>query len=869
MLIYFSFDDKDTVCVSKISKIAKKLEESKIICWPPAIDIALIVGKDNHEDEVDDETIDENDTDDDEMIIDQLAASESQDESHLISVPVDIDSISDIAIEKLNSSSIVLMFLSENYQTAINSSKSPLNSCRYEFLTAFSKTKPIIPIVIDEHMKSPKNWQSRVAVALTDYLYFDLSDERLYESTDDLFSKKARLIMNCILQVAEGSSVKAEVQPSSNINEVIGSQLVITSAVPSSSILSEYCPIHHYQHRYTLYDQDCHLPLCILCYHSSSSSHRSHRICNILDLKEEYGEERHGKSISFMNEYLSQLDEQQKKNEQIVNDYSLKKYSALVSISEVFDEIEQSLEDRYLQYKESIENEYQERITVLTEQKSLCQGIKMSLSGLTTETELLFNHYSHIKGQGIGENIENNEIRYILSALKLEQEIHKIQEKKPPFDSMIPSSEFASSLHYNIQESEVLSFKERIHSFGTLKDEKDHQLSLLQKHSELLKSLSELLQLPSEVKIHYNVDYPVVLQSMLEEGCSASSFFEIVYISYLEEFINWLKEELVSSVPSSSLSLYCLQILFSSHYSIAVSPLLSSNVSKTIRNIEFSFAANGEFMLNYKRFSSQLLLGKGELTDLLPQALFPLSRILFGNPTLVFPLVEMVKEIQSLNIMNATRTKAPFQLMYQGTRDGMTIASFRKAVSSHRNLLVIMKCLDGNIFGAFTSIGFDSSSQTQRKDDTVLEILSPGRKRDQLVANKNEMTSDILYRRDSQAFLFSLKNPIYFSSAPNSPILTSSSAVSTATSRPIKFPISPSHANYALQVPHNNEYGEISEEFGFIFGENYEMILDKNFLVYFQDFVSFLNPTSYNHIIFTGKYTGNSLIEMEVWKLST
>jgi hypothetical protein len=766
MLVYFSFDPKDTVSVSKIAKIAKKLEESNIICWPPGEAVANIASPLSYnriDDEDDDATIDENETDDDEIIIDQLAASESQDNFPMFSVPADFDTISDVAAEKLESSSIVLMFLSASYQNAVNSSRSPLNSCRYEFLTVFNKTKSVIPIVIDDYMKSRKNWQSRVAVALTDYLYFDLSDESLYENTDELLSEKTRVIVNCISQLGEDASVKPEASASSNINAVIGSQLVSSSSIPSSSVLSEYCPIHHYHHRYSLYCQDCQLPLCVLCYHGNSSSHQSHRVCNLFDLKNGYTDDKHGKMISFMNEYLLQMNEEQKKSDQLVTDLSVNKSSALTTVGKVFGVIKQSLEDRYHQYKETIEKEDRERVGNLFVQQSLRKEIRASLSSLTTESELLFSQKSQIKDDS-NEELDSNELRYVLSALKLEQEILKIHEKKAPLDLIFPLSAVSSSFGHTIQESEVLSLKERIHSFGTLGGEKQLQLSLLQKHSLLLASLSELLQCPPDVKIHYFVDYPLILQSMLEEDFSSSSLFEIVYIKYLEEIIVWLKDELSSSV-SSSVSLYCLQILISPHYSVIVSPLLPSTVSKTIRNTEFSFSCNGEFTINYKKFRSCLSLEKGELIDLLPTVLFPGSRILFGNQALVFPLIEMIKEIPAINISVSSKVKAPFQLIYRGTRDGMTIPSFRKAVYSHRNLLIIMKCLDGNIFGAFTSFGFSSSIQAEAKNDSELEVLSPARKAQKPSFENNELEMDkkrAVYRRDSRAFLFSLKNPLFF-----------------------------------------------------------------------------------------------------------
>jgi hypothetical protein len=87
-------------------------------------------------------------------------------------------------------------------------------------------------------------------------------------------------------------------------------------------------------------------------------------------------------------------------------------------------------------------------------------------------------------------------------------------------------------------------------------------------------------------------------------------------------------------------------------------------------------------------------------------------------------------------------------LLYQKSRDGDFFEDISDLSFNHPNVLVIIRCIEGNIFGGFTSIGF-------RK------------------------TKEMTYSADENAFLFTICNP-YGHPPTIFPVSSRSTAVYTA-----------------------------------------------------------------------------------------
>jgi hypothetical protein len=67
-----------------------------------------------------------------------------------------------------------------------------------------------------------------------------------------------------------------------------------------------------------------------------------------------------------------------------------------------------------------------------------------------------------------------------------------------------------------------------------------------------------------------------------------------------------------------------------------------------------------------------------------------------------------------------------FELLWWRNRDGFTAAAFHKQCDGHSNTLTVILDLDGNIFGGFTPVKWDSK-RSYKADDPREDISVEGR----------------------------------------------------------------------------------------------------------------------------------------------
>jgi hypothetical protein len=84
------------------------------------------------------------------------------------------DGLEEIINQRISNSSCVLLFLSKEYESRVNSTD-VFDICRYEFIQTFKLNKVVIPILLDSSIKEKKNWSNRFGVYLDDLPYLDLS----------------------------------------------------------------------------------------------------------------------------------------------------------------------------------------------------------------------------------------------------------------------------------------------------------------------------------------------------------------------------------------------------------------------------------------------------------------------------------------------------------------------------------------------------------------------------------------------------------------------------------------------------------------------------------------------------------------------
>ena len=79
-------------------------------------------------------------------------------------------------VEGIESSDVIVVFVTEAYRDKINSSNGRDN-CRFEFKHAFEQHGPelMIPVVMEPGMRNAQEWKGLLGAALSTHLYIDFS----------------------------------------------------------------------------------------------------------------------------------------------------------------------------------------------------------------------------------------------------------------------------------------------------------------------------------------------------------------------------------------------------------------------------------------------------------------------------------------------------------------------------------------------------------------------------------------------------------------------------------------------------------------------------------------------------------------------
>ncbi len=950
--IYISYDELDVkIYREQILKVVEKLKENKSLrFWLPVHRDSLI-GKQPTEEEVE-----ENDVDRSQLSNDSNEQERNEGEDGFIT---------DEMIAELNSASLVLIIITKNYQTRVNSSE-PFDSCRYEYVQTLRKKKMLIPLIFDEEMRDSSLWEDRFGSGLLDYLSLDFTipsvsisnsvsnavttfSETRAQNATRIWDGKCQLLMNCINKLLflntdtsesksnndqiEDSTIKTLREGVAFVNEVLSNEL-------NASESCDLCPIH-LQHRYQLYDTDCRRPICLLCH---ATEHQGHNCTTIPTIIQYLKQERHVPNSNSLSKHIYQTESRIKQLNNQLAALEEDRQKQIRQLQDQFQLFQQQIQEKHLSLKATFEEDANIQKSLLTNQLQVLLEIKKTLGKHLSEQEI---HY-HVSSSF------SQSIKYLFAALQVEDDLKEIEERKRPYDMIVPLQTIENKRRVSIFDplvptaekveekvflptpinpKESLYFLNRIQSLGNQINLAEKIAELFQRHQQLIKFLqTEVLQLPANFSISYQAplehNFPSMIESyesyqkakLIEEEnhkkrykdtdrshdsqennflfatdseFSIVDYIEIVYVKFLQELILWLISELslppsitlpspriqsqedkakslrtrkpptpppsilpLPASPSSRL-LVALQLLWLNNRSISISPLQSNDITYTVRNSEVYLHPDScSLNIRFKQFpvDHQLQLDYDDkfLMKQMIAMLFPQSRIL--SPIKDAELVLSLMEMLPLSTSPPGSIQAPFQLLYRGSENGMMIDTIKRSIHCQSHIIILMKCLDGNVFGGYTSVGWKG----------VVNFSGAG----SMEEKSNPLSS---FNYDDEAFLFSLKNPFDIP--------------------PIKFPVA--QAEFAVKE-------DLEGRYGFIFGQTLDMYLDQNFLVYFHHLQTYHHPLmnntyrgsemiinipsflKYNHIgvntgqggnnkgnlIFTGKYTGNSLVELEVWKIA-
>jgi hypothetical protein len=209
------------------------------------------------------------------------------------------DGLEEIINQRISNSSCVLLFLSKEYESRVNSTD-VFDICRYEFIQTFKLNKAVIPILLDSSIKEKKNWSNLFGVYLDDLPYLDLSftdtafpvpvnndnndsleetavlkeqkerKENHFQFSLSIHQKKGKFLCDMITAVLlqqENSSNTAEKAVVPPLKELI------TTILPSKVV----CPLHDNQ-PCKYYDLNTVEYLCEICWAENNEKLQEHVI---------------------------------------------------------------------------------------------------------------------------------------------------------------------------------------------------------------------------------------------------------------------------------------------------------------------------------------------------------------------------------------------------------------------------------------------------------------------------------------------------------------------------------------------------------------------------------------------------------------
>jgi ribosomal protein L40E len=122
--------------------------------------------------------------------------------------------IRDKMAEGIESTKIVIAFITEKYRNKVNSNNA-IDNCYFEFnyATLEKSGNFMIPVVMEPKMRNSRNWKGRLGAELGTHLYVDLSDD-----TPEIFTKKCEELYQLII-AAIVEFDKSQPQKSSKTNQ--------------------------------------------------------------------------------------------------------------------------------------------------------------------------------------------------------------------------------------------------------------------------------------------------------------------------------------------------------------------------------------------------------------------------------------------------------------------------------------------------------------------------------------------------------------------------------------------------------------------------------------------------------------------------
>jgi hypothetical protein len=183
--------------------------------------------------------------------------------------------IEEVLCEAVEASHVMVMFVTENYQSKFNLGNTN-DKCCFELKTAKRLNKLILPILMSSTMMNTKLWTGSFATHFHDYLYLSMSDA-------DLFSDEQQLKSKCSLILESALKMMTSGLPPEEVT-----QQVLLPLFPASKV-SSLCDCGAPA---TLFDKTKGVLVCNTCVNEPQ-----HKNNNTINVKKEAGE-----IISSLNE---------------------------------------------------------------------------------------------------------------------------------------------------------------------------------------------------------------------------------------------------------------------------------------------------------------------------------------------------------------------------------------------------------------------------------------------------------------------------------------------------------------------------------------------------------------------------------------
>jgi hypothetical protein len=183
---------------------------------------------------------------------------------HCEMTPENSVEVDDIVIEVAGKTSYLLAVITKPYQECINGSNT-VDVCRYEFINAFKRKIPVIPILLHNDMRDQNKWVDRMGTFLLDVPFLDFTNPEIF-AHPSVLDEKVKIIGR-VLDKLQSESIRDSI-------------LSIDKEKHESK--DEFCPIHHQSHQ--VFDWNCQKLLCSVC--MQNRQHDQHNLEPVAELKQ-------------------------------------------------------------------------------------------------------------------------------------------------------------------------------------------------------------------------------------------------------------------------------------------------------------------------------------------------------------------------------------------------------------------------------------------------------------------------------------------------------------------------------------------------------------------------------------------------------